>query len=131
MSLLGSVSALVQEISKVHLAPNKPIVGNRVFTVESGVVTHIIQEMEKLGCRTGMTPYTPELVGHKPIQLVIGQGTGKHTIGYFLNLAGIETTDEEADEILRVTREEASIRKGLVETEDLEKIAKKVLNKVK
>lgn len=129
LAKLGSVSRLVQEISKIALAPNKPIVGSRVFTVESGVVTHIIRAMEEIGCRTAMTPYTPELVGHSPVELVLGQGTGRHTIGYFLEQSGISTTQEEAEEILKIVRKEAEIRKGLLNVEDLKDIARAVLGR--
>ena len=127
LSKLGSVSRLVRDISKVPLAPNKPIVGSRIFAEGSGVVTQIIQAMEEAGSRTGMTPYSPDLVGHSPIEFVLGKGTGRHTITYFLEQAGISATREEAEAILAVVRREAEVRKAVLTMEDLKDIAGAVL----
>jgi methanogen homocitrate synthase len=125
---IGGVSRLVQQISKVPVSPNKPIVGSRVFTEGSGVVTQIVLEFEKLGCRTGMTPYTGELVGRSPYEIVLGPGIGKHTVDFFLDQAGISAkTAEEKGRILEAVRSEARVRKGLLEIEDLKDIVQRVL----
>lgn len=127
LNKLCSVSRLVQELAKVRVAPNAPVVGDRLFTVESGVVTQIIQEMTAAGCKTGMTPYAPELVGHDPYELVLGKGTGRNTIGLFLQQIGIEATEEQQAKILDRVRAEATLRKALLSLEDLRVIAGEVM----
>jgi methanogen homocitrate synthase len=127
MSKFGSLSRMIREMSKVDLAPNKPVVGWRLYKVESGVVTHAITKMQEAGFKAGTFPFTPELVGQDPIEFVLGAGTGRNTIQFFLSQVGIHATDEQADEILTMVHDEGRVRKGLLKREDLQVLAKKVI----
>ncbi len=127
MTRFGSLSQLVCELSKVELAPNKPVVGRRLYKAESGVVTHAISRMQDAGFRAGTFPFVPELVGQKPVEFVMGAGTGRNTIQFFLAEAGLHATDAQAEQILALVHQEARIRKGLLQRDDLVQLAKKVL----
>ncbi len=124
---LGGLSRLIRDLSKADLAPNKPVVGSRLYKVESGVVTHVITKMQEAGFKTGIFPFTAELVGQDPVEFLLGAGTGRNTIQYFLGQAGIHATDDQADKILAMVHDEGRVRKGLLRPEDLRALAKKVI----
>ncbi len=123
------VSKIVEEISKFKLAKNKPIVGEHLFDIESGVVTHIVNEMNKQGFKPVMTPFTPEMVNQKPVRFVLGKGSGKVTILQHLDKLGIKCTDEQADEITEEVKAYGRVMKALLSDDDLVRITKRILAK--
>ena len=82
---IAEVSKLVSEASGVPIATNKPVLGERLFWAESGVVTDVFTKLAQLGVKPAMTPYVPELVGRGPTEYVIGKGSGGATIRFYLD----------------------------------------------
>jgi len=120
-------SKLVAEISKVPISGSKPIIGSRLFDIESGVITHYTSIMKKKGINPVPVPFMPSLVGRDPMKYVIGKGSGKVTIDYFLSKNGLKVTDDQIDIILEKVKEEATVRKSLLSEQELLRIAEKFL----
>ncbi len=131
LSQLASVSAAFAEASKVVLAQNKPVVGRRLFDVESGIVVHILQELEKtpLG-GNAIFPYPPGLVGREPYQVQYGRGSGKNSIQRLLEHLepGLQNVSEEIlDQITYRVKEAGLILKSLLPAPILRQIVQEVL----
>jgi len=110
---LNRLSLIVAEASKVHPATNKPVVGSRIFEVESGIVIHIMRELERKGFkRAHMLPYDPQIVGHSPIQFIPGKGSGHHYVASLLEELGISASDEEIAEIVKRIKKAGIILKN-------------------
>jgi 2-isopropylmalate synthase len=66
-------SSLVSSLTGVHVQPNKAIVGANAFAHESGIHQH--------GILTNRETYeimTPESIGLKKSQMVLGKHSGRH-----------------------------------------------------
>ncbi len=131
LSQLASVSAAFAEASKVAPAQNKPVVGRRLFDIESGIVVHILQELEKtpLG-GNAIFPYPPTMVGREPYQVQYGRGSGKNSIRMLLERLepGLQNVSEETlDKITRRVKEAGLVLKSLLPASILQQIVQEAL----
>lgn len=126
---LYRVSKLIQEISKVRVAPNKPIVGDRIFHSESGIV---IDANEKLRKATGfeycMFPYNPKLT-NRDVKYVAGKKSGRAYVRHFLERQGIMATEAQVDEILIRIKKQGIVLKNFLPDEEVKRIVESVLGK--
>lgn len=123
------VSRMVEELSKFKLAKNKPIVGRHLFDIESGVVTHVVAEMNAHGFKPVMTPFTPEVVGQSPVRFVLGKGSGRVTVLRYLHEHGIDATEGQIDQILEDVKSLGRTMKGLLNDEDFLRIVNRVIGR--
>jgi 2-isopropylmalate synthase len=115
---LKQVSDLFAEVSKKVRAANKPIVGDGLFEVESGIVVHVMRQMKQLelGEHT-LFPYAPQTVGHERYAIVAGRGSGQNSTAIFLEERGIEATPEQVAEIThRIKHAGLMLKNGLPNT---------------
>jgi 2-isopropylmalate synthase len=124
---IHATSRLVSEISKMPVHAGKPIVGERLFKIESGVVTHYTSIMQEKGINPVPVPFMPDLVGRPPMEFVIGKGSGKVTADFFLHKHGLSANDDQINAILEKVKEEAYIRKSLLGEEEFINIARNIL----
>ncbi|NHZ70315.1 MAG: pyruvate carboxyltransferase, partial [Proteobacteria bacterium] len=99
---LYETARLVQELGGYDLSPNRPVTGERLFDVESGIITdwwrncgdeHILE----------IFPYTAELVGQPEPKMVLGKLSGTASIVIALEDRGISASEGQiADILLRV-----------------------------
>ena len=99
-SKLYGLSKLVRELADVPIPPNRAIVGDRIFDVESGIITSWVKNVGQEHL-TEAFPFRPELVGHKPPDIVLGKGSGVDSIHVWLERLDLPAaTEDEALEIL-------------------------------
>jgi methanogen homocitrate synthase len=104
------LSRMVEEFSGIRVGATKPVVGDNVFTHESGI--HVGAVLED---PFTYEPYLPEVVGRKR-DIVLGKHSGKASVEYYLRRMGLEMDPVQVREVLRqikargtkggVTREE-------------------------
>lgn len=118
LSKLRETSKLMQKFAGISLRPNRPIVGDTVFDLESGIVTSwwkncFPQEQTELG------PYVPSLVGQKPINIVMGKLSGVPNVEIWMERLGYPKPDkEEAKRILELAKNKAfELGRNLTEEE--------------
>ncbi len=99
VSRLYELSRLVEEISGVPVAVNKPIVGYNAFRHESGIHTHGV-----LKHTLTYEPIQPELVGSRRI-FIFGKHTGAAAVEDKLRGAGLEVDAEKVTEIVAGIKE--------------------------
>ena len=119
---LPELGALVSRLSNVPIAVNKPILGSRNFTRESGIGVDLVVTKP-----LAMFGTHPALTGRSG-DIVLGKKSGKASIAYTLERLGISGAGDEAvGEMLRLVKERSIARRSLVTLEEFREIAERVL----
>src|SRR2546425_515551 len=119
---LSELGALVSRLSNVPIAVNKPILGSRNFTRESGIGVDLVVTKP-----LAMFGTHPALTGRSG-DIVLGKKSGKASIAYTLERLGISGAGDEAvGEMLRLVKERSIARRSLVTLEEFREIAERVL----
>jgi 2-isopropylmalate synthase len=115
LSHIMNVSKMVEHLSRMPVARNKPIVGDGLFEVESGIVVGLIEGLKKtpLGGEV-FFPFKPAIVGRGPHVVIPGRGVGGRSIRLFLEQRGIEADDATVRRLVDRIKETALIFKDAV-----------------
>src|SRR5581483_9823157 len=113
---LTAVSRLVEQVSKEPVPPSAPIVGRRVFQIETGVAIHSTEKLRAAGIKPVRT-FVPSVVGQSEIGILLGAGSGTAAVVHHLKRLGIELTRDEVAEVLAAVKQESTVRKGLIDEE--------------
>jgi isopropylmalate/homocitrate/citramalate synthase len=109
------LSALVMQLAEVTQPSNRPVVGERLYNVESGIISTWVRNVgDEL---TESFPYRPELVGQPAPVLVLGKGSGLDSIAAALDRVGRTATPEQTEAILAEVKGRSLDTKGLVDDE--------------
>jgi len=110
---LLELSQLVAAASGANVQPWKAIVGKNTFAHESGIHAHgVLQNPETY------EPFAPEEVGWER-SLVIGKHSGRHLVSNLLEQYGIFLNSEETQSILDAVRQQSTLKKRSLTTEEL------------
>ena len=120
-SKFKELSKLVQRDTLFPLAPNKPVVGDRVFTREAGI--SIAGWMKY---HLGSESYLPEVVGNSH-GVFLGKKSGKHSIQWKLDQMGIKASDEQMEKILVKVKKKSEETKTSVDDAEFRRIVDQVL----
>ena len=110
---ITDISRLVSSLSGIPVSPNKAIVGANVFTHESGIHQH--------GVMANVKTYeimTPESVGVKKTELVLGKHSGQHAFAQRLVQLGY-TVDKALESKLFADFKVLADRKKTIEDRDI------------
>lgn len=118
---LYTTSRLVSRLTGLLVAPNKAIVGGNAFTHEAGIHVHGL-----LADTSTYEPIKPEIIGRER-KIVLGKHAGKSSVILALKELGIETNDEQKEEIVVRIKDLGDKGKQVTDA-DLETIAETVLN---
>ncbi|MDI3531981.1 MAG: hypothetical protein PWR28_326 [Synergistaceae bacterium] len=111
------LSRAVEEISGVKLAGNKPVVGERIYTRESGIGIDMVMKRP-----LAMFAVSPKLLGREG-EVVLGKKSGKASVEYMLSALGISGLDDEAiEEIVGLVKARGTEKRGLLTTEEFMEI---------
>jgi len=127
LSKIYYVSKLVQDISKISPGYNSPVVGEKLFWVESGIVVDAMRKLNKVGIRAAMTPYLPQIVGREGPIVKMGAFSGRASVEYFLEKHNISASPEDIDKITERLRWEGRIRRSVLEDREVLRIIKEIL----
>ena len=118
------ISKMVMERAGVCQPSNRPVVGERLYNVESGIISTWVRNVgDEL---TESFPYRPELVGQPAPTLVLGKGSGLDSILGNLDRLGRTATTEQLQTILDEVKGRSLETKGLVDDEAFLKIVDQV-----
>ncbi|MEM3267428.1 MAG: hypothetical protein QXR69_01920 [Conexivisphaerales archaeon] len=126
---LRDLSKLVESLSEINLPPQKPVVGDDIFTIESGIIAGWWRRLEKIDMPLEMYPFVPELVGHGKIKVILGKKSDKGSIYYMLEKKGMEMDEKEAEKVLTEVKELSIKNKRYVTNDEFMAIVKKHKNK--
>jgi methanogen homocitrate synthase len=122
---LTATSRLVEQVSKVPVPLNAPVVGRRVFQIETGVAVHSTEKLRAAGIKPVRT-FVPSVVGQGEIGLLLGAGSGTASVLHHLQRHGIDLSREQVAEVLAAVKEESTVRKGLIDDETFLAIVERV-----
>jgi len=121
------VTRLVSEITKIPIPFNKPVSGDNEFTVESGMVADMNLRMMKTDRPFTTLPFSPELIGRGPLNIVLGKMSGRTVIKDKLDKMGIEASKEQLKEIMERVKRQAIVRKWSLPDPVFAKIVRDVM----
>ena len=121
---------LVEDLSHVSLQSTKPIVGDKVFTSESGIAVSRLLKMKEKGIP--LIPYSdsllPEFVGRKR-DILIGKKSGRASIEYKMKELGLPVPAPEVQQgILESVKKYSLENKKAVSDEAFKSIAQGALS---
>lgn len=123
---LRPLSKLVQSLSNIKMPPQKPIVGDGIFTIESGIVASWWHRLAKSGMQHRSFPFRPEFVGHENEQIVLGKKSGKKSIIHWLEKIDMEIQPEKLEELLVKVKQSGEKKGGILTEEEFTNLIKEV-----
>ena len=122
------VSKFVMELAKVTQPPNRPIVGDKLYDIESGIIAGWFRLARK-DHPLEYIPFAPELVGQKPVNIVLGKNSGPPSMEEWCEKLGIKATDEERMAMLQQVKAKSFEKKDLLTADEFKAIADRVMQK--
>src|SRR6202790_5369439 len=98
------LAKLVQQLSGHAVATNRPIVGDALFQIESGIIASWFENCG-LENATELFPFHWDVVGQAPVQVVMGKGSGIDSVKAGLRKLGVQFTEEEAMRVVVAVKE--------------------------
>jgi isopropylmalate/homocitrate/citramalate synthase len=86
-------SMLVCELAGVPVPPNRGIVGDHLYQVESGIIATWVKNVGSENL-TGTFPFRPEMVGQSGPQILLGKGNGLDSVMVWLDKLGFPPASE-------------------------------------
>jgi isopropylmalate/homocitrate/citramalate synthase len=118
------LSKQVMALAGVAQPSNRPVVGERLYNVESGIISTWVRNVgDEL---TESFPYRPELVGQPAPVLVLGKGSGIDSIAAALDRLGRSATTDQMMAMLDEVKARSLEAKGLIDDEAFAAIAEQV-----
>jgi isopropylmalate/homocitrate/citramalate synthase len=122
------VSRFVMDLAKVTQPPNRPIVGEKLYEVESGIIAGWVR-LARQEHPLEYVPFAPELVGQKPVSIVLGKNSGPPSMEEWCEKLGVTATDEERMAMLQLVKAKSFEKKDLLTADEFRAIVEKVLQK--
>jgi isopropylmalate/homocitrate/citramalate synthase len=122
------VSKFVLDLAKVSVPPNRPIVGDKLYEVESGIIAGWVR-MARKDNPLEYVPFAPELVGQKPVSIVLGKNSGPPSIQEWCEKLGVEATEDERMAMLQLVKAKAFEKKDLLTADEFKAIVDRVMQK--
>jgi methanogen homocitrate synthase len=120
--MLYELSLLVEKLSGIKLAGNKPLTGTMTFTRETGLGIDTIKKEPLIAFAVH-----PELLNRK-FETLLGKKSGRPSIKLKLEELGIQADDEKISELLTRVKLKGSEKKGVVTDDEFKAILKDVLH---
>ena len=124
------VSKFVMDLAKVSQPPNRPIVGDKLYDIESGIIAGWFR-MARKEHPLEYVPFSPELVGQRPVNVVLGKNSGPPSMDEWCEKLGITATDEEKMAMLQGVKAKSFEKKDLLTTDEFKVIVASVMQKAK
>lgn len=120
------IARLVADLSGVTQPGNRPVTGDMLFNVESGIIATWVKNVgDEL---TEPFPFRPELVGQAAPKIVLGKGSGLDSVAIWLGRHGIHDAEtKEIETILAEVKGRSLAKKGLLDDEEFLDIVREVI----
>ena len=120
------IARLVAELSGVEQPGNRPVTGDGLFNVESGIIATWVNNVGSE--LTEPFPYRPELVGQPEPSIVLGKGSGLDSVAIWLGRHGIYDAElKEMEAILAEVKGRSLAKRGLLDDDEFLDIVREVL----
>jgi isopropylmalate/homocitrate/citramalate synthase len=124
---LAEVHRFVMDLAGVQQPSNRPVTGDRLFSVESGIIATWVRNTRGVDI-TESVPYLPSLVGQAGPDIVLGKGSGLDSIADALERAGAEQLDEDrALELLTAVKTAALDKRDLLDLDEFKELLHEIV----
>jgi isopropylmalate/homocitrate/citramalate synthase len=124
-SKLNELSKLVMDLSGLEVPPHRPFVGEKAFTVESGIVTGWYRNAFKEHPTT-VFPVRPQFVGHAMPEIVMGKKSGVDNIMVWAEKLGLAVQEDKKLDILALIKRTSHDLKRVITEKEFTEIVRKV-----
>ncbi len=94
LSVMTDLANLVRDLSGAFVPSNRPVIGDMLYNVESGIITSWVRNCGHPDM-TEVFPFRWELVGQKPVEVVLGKGSGVDSVKFWLDKLNMDGASEE------------------------------------
>jgi len=122
------VSRFVLERAKLTIPPNRPIVGDKLYEVESGIIAGWVR-LARREHPLEYVPFAADLVGQRPVSIVLGKNSGPPSIEEWCEKLGLKASEEERMRMLQMVKAKSFEKKDLLTADEFKAIADGVLQK--
>jgi isopropylmalate/homocitrate/citramalate synthase len=126
---LYKLAHMVKELSGHSIASNRPVVGEQLFQIESGIIASWWQNCGDQ-YTTELFPFRPEVVGQAKPKVVLGKGSGIDSIKNALSKMGVQASEEDAMKVVMAVKEFSLKHKRLLTEDEFKSVVDKTLPKV-
>jgi isopropylmalate/homocitrate/citramalate synthase len=123
---LRGLSKLVEQVTGQNVPVNAPIVGDNVFKTESGIITGWWSKVEAQDMPLEIFPFTPGLVGHERVEILLGKKSGRDSICYVAKKLGLTIPESAIEEILQKVKTTSEAKKRALAQEEFVQIVRTV-----
>ncbi|MBI4246837.1 MAG: pyruvate carboxyltransferase [Candidatus Rokubacteria bacterium] len=123
---LTKIAQYVRKITRQPMPTNRPIVGDMLFDIESGIIASWYKNAGK-DHFLEVFPFHPKLVGQKMPRIVLGKNSGIDSIRMHLDRIRVKATDDQVNEVVARVKRESMKKKGLLDDKEFRKIVKQVV----
>ncbi|GIU91735.1 MAG: 3-hydroxy-3-methylglutaryl-CoA lyase [Acidimicrobiia bacterium] len=121
------IARLVSDLSGVKQPPNRPVTGDMLFKVESGIIATWVKNVGDADLLEPF-PYRPELVGQPPPEIVLGKGSGLDSVAIWLGKIGIyDAETKEIEAVLAEVKAKSLEKKRLLTEDEFREVVQQVL----
>src|SRR5579862_6723158 len=120
------LARLVEQLSGHKVASNRPVVGEQLFNIESGIIASWWANCGEAHA-TELFPYRWDMVGQPAPKVVIGKGSGIDSIKAALKKMGVEFTEEEAMQVVMAVKEHSLGTKQLLTDKEFRGVVEKTI----
>jgi len=120
------LAQLVEKLSGHRVASNRPVVGEQLFQIESGIIASWWMNCGEEKA-TELFPFRWDVVGQQAPKIVIGKGSGIDSIKAKLKELGVEASEEEAMKVLMAVKQHSLSTKSLLTDQEVRKVVASVL----
>lgn len=124
--LLCETSRFVLDLAKVTIPGNRPIVGDLLYQIESGIVAGFFRKAREKN-PLEYVPFAPEMVGQKPVGIVIGKNSGLPSVQEWCEKMNLNLTEEQMMATIPLIKEKSFQKKDLLNESEFKAIVEKVL----
>ena len=122
------LSRFVMDLARVTQPPNRPIVGDKLYEVESGIIAGWIR-MARKDHPLEFVPFAADLVGQKPVNIVLGKNSGPPSMEEWCEKLGVKASEDERMVILKQVKAKSFEKKDLLTADEFKTIVDRVLQK--
>jgi len=120
------LAQLVEKLSGHKVASNRPVVGEQLFQIESGIIASWWMNCGEAKA-TELFPFRWDVVGQQAPKIVIGKGSGIDSIKAKLKEFGIQASEEEAMKVLMAIKQHSLATKSLLTDQEVREVIASVL----
>ncbi len=124
-SKMNELSQLVMGLAGIEPPANRPFIGSRAYTIESGIVTSWYKNAFEKD-PTFIFPVHPKFVGHTMPEILMGKKSGVDNVAIWAKKLGLQLNDQQALAVLNQVKLKSHDLKRVLTEEEFKEIVNRL-----